>query len=218
MAVVEWITFDISFYQPEILSDEPAMHEETMNAAAFAKKGLLGTVLSSSHILSLKRTLASPRKDKIPTLHSQRVFCRTCQTNQTLHLNLLSNYLPPEDDPNYQTLLAQLPQYQASLDVRYPLVCSDCAGNVDDEIKKSERLGRSAALGSWLQAGTSRRSLSPERLPVFVEGKELWAWRTRGLLWLGTLLSSIVGTSYGPYPLSPANVYLVLTVSLLISS
>lgn len=178
------------------------MHEEALNAYAFAKKGVSASSLVSAYLVALILTcllpLGSPRKDKLPTMHAPRIFCRTCQTNQTLYLNLLSNYLPSEDDPNYESLYAQLPQYRASLDARYPLVCPDCATNVEDEIKKSERLGRTNALGSWLRDGPSRpRLASPERSTA-ISIREAWMWRLRGLLWAGTTTTSIVGSILGP--------------------
>lgn len=121
------------------------------------------------------------------------MFCRTCLTNQTLYVNLLSNYLPSEDDPNYESLLAQLPQYKASLDARYPLVCPNCSGNVEDQIKTSERLGRSLALGSWLREARPSAPIpcSPDRR-VSIQSREAWAWRFRGCLWASTLTLSVV--------------------------
>jgi hypothetical protein len=39
-------------------------------------------------------SLASPSKDRLPTLYGPGPFCHSCQTNQMLIVNLLSNYLP----------------------------------------------------------------------------------------------------------------------------
>lgn len=43
--------------------------------------------------------LASPSKDRLPTMYGENrsIFCHTCQTNQMLLTNLLSNYLPPPE-------------------------------------------------------------------------------------------------------------------------
>jgi hypothetical protein len=78
----------------EILSDEPAMHDEALNSRSFAKR-------------------ASPSKDRLPTIYGHLgPFCHTCQTNQMLLVNLLSNYLPPPDvclfmqlAPSFQSIL-----------------------------------------------------------------------------------------------------------------
>lgn len=76
-----------------ILSDEPAMHDESLNSRAFAKRGmwLLRWVSKANPLTNI---LASPSKSQLPTMYGQGPFCHTCQTNQMLLVNLLSNYLP----------------------------------------------------------------------------------------------------------------------------
>jgi hypothetical protein len=145
----------------------------------------------------------SPRKDALPTVHTPRVFCRTCQTNQTLYLNLLSNYLPDDDDPSYEQLLAQLPEYKESLAIRYPLVCAGCSGNVEEQLKRSERLGRSNALGSWLHDGKGKGidqkplASDSERRTSTTSRREIWAWRARGFLWAGSIAMSFACSARG---------------------
>jgi Ima1 N-terminal domain len=80
----------------EILSDEPAMHDESLNRKSFAKRGTFGVGFHhpSTRIHSVP---ASPSKDRLPTVYSKGPFCHTCQTNQMLLVNLLSNYLPPSN-------------------------------------------------------------------------------------------------------------------------
>lgn len=156
----------------------------------------------------------------MPTMHkadssntsSPVIFCRACQTNQTLYVNLLSNYFPPssledENEEEYERLAAQLPAYKASLDARYPLVCKDCAGNVDEELRKSERLARSNVLGSWLggaprrgsgDVNTEKATSSPKRKQIPSRtGRDVWVWRIRGLLWMITLSTSIAASAVG---------------------
>ena len=41
--------------------------------------------------------IASPSKDRLPTMYGSGPFCHSCQTNQMLIVNLLSNYLPPQE-------------------------------------------------------------------------------------------------------------------------
>lgn len=85
----------------EIMSDDPAMHDESLNTRSFAKRGSrpcnsLGPSGFADH--SARRTRsASPRKDRLPVSYGATVFCHTCQTNQMLISNLLSNYLPPPE-------------------------------------------------------------------------------------------------------------------------
>lgn len=67
-----------TFHYLEIMSDDHAMYEESTNASAFAKRG--SPVASIySHLLKdlTKCPPASPRKDKLPSVHAPRVFCRT---------------------------------------------------------------------------------------------------------------------------------------------
>lgn len=80
----------------EIISDEPAMHDEAMNHLSFAKRGALyaRVVLSPYTDLSI---IGLPRQDVIPTSYGSGPFCHSCQTNQMLIINLLSNYLPPPE-------------------------------------------------------------------------------------------------------------------------
>ncbi|SJX60852.1 uncharacterized protein SRS1_12078 [Sporisorium reilianum f. sp. reilianum] len=77
-------------------------------------------------------------------------FCHTCQTNQVLTLNMLADYLPGEDDPEYQQKLHSLPEYEASIASRYPPVCSDCAPVVEERIAERDQFARSWSLGKWL--------------------------------------------------------------------
>ncbi len=80
----------------EIISDEPAMHDENLNARSFAKRGVCSRDEASLAGV-LTHPPASPRTDRLPTMYGKGVFCHTCQTNQMLLSNLLSNYIPPVD-------------------------------------------------------------------------------------------------------------------------
>lgn len=98
--------------------------------------------------------------------HSGRerfTFCHTCQTNQVLTLNMLSDYVPSEDDPEYQQRLDRLPEYQASIAARYPAVCSNCAPRVQEKITERDQFARSWSLGKWLELRkkTSKGELAP---------------------------------------------------------
>ncbi|KZV93772.1 hypothetical protein EXIGLDRAFT_767754 [Exidia glandulosa HHB12029] len=153
----------------EILSDEPAMHDASLNTVNFARRG-------------------SPSKTSLPSSFATSVFCRACQTNQTLLLNLLSNYLPDSEDPTYAAMLEQFPAYKESLHQRYPPVCRNCQANVDDELQKKNYMARTSALGSRLKE-TRRmetvRAIKPD-LP-----RDVLVWRLRGALWLLTQVSTV---------------------------
>jgi hypothetical protein len=164
----------------------------------------------------VKCTSASPSKDRLPTSYSKGPFCHTCQTNQMLLMNLLSNYLPPTNvsirimpfniffnllqSPEYERRLENLAEYRESLQLRYPPVCATCLPLVEDEIRRKNDMARSKALGGWLQETKGKE----KQRKVSGAGKELEkvtvqliAWRVRGCLWVGSLAAALVGNSIG---------------------
>ncbi|KIO08393.1 hypothetical protein M404DRAFT_353951 [Pisolithus tinctorius Marx 270] len=156
----------------EIMSDEPAMHDEKLNATSFARR-------------------ASPDKNRFPSTYATGQFCHTCQTNQMLLVNLLSNYLPHPQHPDYASRLEQLPAYRESLHIRYPPVCVQCSPAVEDEIKRKDQMARTQALAGFLKDTKGK----DRQRRVSATGKEweklesqLAIWRLRGALWWVTLL------------------------------
>ncbi|KAJ3550294.1 hypothetical protein NMY22_g569 [Coprinellus aureogranulatus] len=149
----------------EIVSDEPAMHEESMNIANFWKR-------------------ASPSKERLPDTFGTGPFCRNCRTNQQLLIGLLANYLPAQDTPEYEQRLRDYPRYKATIEARYPPVCEACQPAVDEEIQRKEQMARRKALGHWLKAGKDRklRASDGPQTKEKVIVKTLW-WKVRGALW-----------------------------------
>ncbi|KAH0838179.1 hypothetical protein J3R83DRAFT_6430 [Lanmaoa asiatica] len=168
------------------------MHDENLNARSFAKR-------------------ASPNKDRLPSTYGKGPFCHTCQTNQTLLVNLLSNYLPPpqaspfttiiyattstqaiiSQHPDYAQRVQQLSAYRESLHVRYPPVCVNCLPSVEDEIEQKNQMARTKALGGWLRESKGkerRRLVSGSGKDRETLGFQLAIWRVRGALWWTTLL------------------------------
>ncbi|KZS95750.1 hypothetical protein SISNIDRAFT_408239 [Sistotremastrum niveocremeum HHB9708] len=155
--------------QGEIMGDEAAMHDETLNAGSFAKR-------------------ASPNKSRLPTTYGPGSFCHTCRTNQTLLVNLLSNYLPNPSDPTYESRAASYPSYKESLQQRYPPVCKDCQRMVDEEISKKDYMAQTRILGMAVQQS---RKISAQGHVQRLSPRHFWIWRIRGFLWIGTLVLSI---------------------------
>ncbi|PBL01191.1 hypothetical protein ARMGADRAFT_415350 [Armillaria gallica] len=174
----------------EILSSEPAMHDESLNLRSFSKR-------------------ASPNKERLPTMYGKGPFCHTCQTNQMLLMNLLSNYLPDPDNPEYERRVEMLPEYKESLHIRYPPVCANCLPSVEDEIQTKNKMARVNALGGFLKdtkgKEQARRVLAPELAKEKLT-LEMLIWRCRGCLWGASLLTAVVGYSTPllnlPVPLS----------------
>ena len=162
---------------------------------------------------------ASPRKDRLPSAYGSADFCHTCQTNQMLLTNLLSNYLPPPDvscvllsciclsqwffrlqDPRYEARVETLPEYQRSIEVRYPPVCPNCLPIVEEKINKADQMARVRAFGGALKntKGTdSRRRTSDTRKERDKLEQELRVWKTRGCLWAVSLGCAVVGYASG---------------------
>ncbi|KLO20762.1 hypothetical protein SCHPADRAFT_992074 [Schizopora paradoxa] len=161
----------------EIIGDEPAMRNESLNVDSFAKRG-------------------SPDRNQLPSnlqFSNRNIFCRICTTNQTLLINLLANYLPDdENDPVYASRIASLPAYTASLQARYPPVCASCLPGVEEEIARKDSMARTRALGGALKASNVRgREKGRAAINASKKRRSLFFWKVRGLLWCTTLLASI---------------------------
>ncbi|PCH33734.1 hypothetical protein WOLCODRAFT_129941 [Wolfiporia cocos MD-104 SS10] len=196
-----WNRFDA---KGEIISHDAAMYDESMNVRSFELRG-------------------SPRKDRLPTTHSTNFFCRTCQTNQMLIANLLSNYLPSPEHPKYQQRSAALAEYQRSIEARYPPVCENCAPAIEEEIRKRDHMAQTQALGTFLsKSKRARQELSArsqhDRIRMM---REIILWRARGLLWILTLVCTIAGhvaTAAGYTPISiPDRIKLIIPFVALLS-
>jgi hypothetical protein len=68
-------------------------------------------------------------------------FCRTCQQNQHLYNETLSNYLPDESHPQYREFERGIPEYKAELEKRYPLICTNCAPDAQTVINRADSYG-----------------------------------------------------------------------------
>ncbi|KXN83863.1 Integral inner nuclear membrane protein ima1 [Leucoagaricus sp. SymC.cos] len=170
-----WNRYDVS---GEIVSDEPAMHDEALNKQSFLKRGN-----------------SSLRIDRFPTSYGPGPFCHTCQTNQMLIVNLLSSYLPPPESSDYAQRAEMLPDYRESLHTRYPPVCENCRPAVEDEIRRKDQMARSKALGAWLKDSKgkdSQRRVSGRAKVREKDVVELYWWKIRGGLWLATATISLL--------------------------
>ncbi|KAH9982344.1 Ima1 N-terminal domain-containing protein [Lactifluus volemus] len=189
-----------------ILSDDPAMHDESLNRKSFARR-------------------ASPRKDRLLTTFGNAPFCTTCQSNQRLVVSLLSSYLPPsDDDPDYAPRLAGFTAYKDSIYARYPPVCDTCAPLVEEEIRKKDVMARSNALGSWLNESKkkdTRRQVCLSNMDRHKLNRELRWWTARGVLWATTLLGSIsvdVAGVLGRLALPPERSFLIPSLPIFVLS
>jgi hypothetical protein len=84
-------------------------------------------------------------------------FCDTCQRNQTLVQNLVAEYLPDEDDPEYARYEAHFDAYRAELEGRYPQVCKDCEDRVNDQIQRAGYVAKADHLRRVMERSEKKR-------------------------------------------------------------
>ncbi|TPX65823.1 hypothetical protein SpCBS45565_g04874 [Spizellomyces sp. 'palustris'] len=65
-------------------------------------------------------------------------------------INTLSNYLPEDNDPEYEAKLGNYTEYKQWLERRYPMVCALCRGRVDNELVKLENRHRQT-FGAYME-------------------------------------------------------------------
>jgi len=136
-------------------------------------------------------------------------FCPTCLANQNLQLNLLANYLPGDLDsqnPNTRAdtraLLDNLPAYKASLEARYPILCSACSLKASEIIKERNYKVKAFSLNESVKRHVKPFHTPPlsshqsAPLPLSGMGGPLWTlrewlWRTQALVWLSCYVVSI---------------------------
>ncbi|KZV59780.1 hypothetical protein PENSPDRAFT_552515, partial [Peniophora sp. CONT] len=161
----------------EIMSDDPAMHQESLNAKSFARR-------------------ASPRRDRFLSTFDGVKLCDTCRSNQALVMGLLSSYLPPsEDDPEYKYRLDTYEEYKRTLEARYPPLCSACSVLVEEEIRRKNSMARLNVLGRGLvntKRTDRKRQVSASMYDRVHLNRELLWWRVRGFMFWCTLISAVV--------------------------
>ncbi|OCL01354.1 hypothetical protein AOQ84DRAFT_306862 [Glonium stellatum] len=130
----------------------------------------------------------------------ETLFCQTCQKNQYLLTQALSEYLPPQNDPKYAEYEASISQYRRSLEERYPQVCANCAPRVRQRIRAAGYAAKTDHLRRMMQR--TRHGSAPSR-------KVGWVWRNV-LVFLGgqayvisiilSLIWHIFGVFLNPIP------------------
>lgn len=101
---------------------------------------------SNNNILDVPDTAVNRRsaQSQLVEIESESdVFCKTCLTNQAFYVQALSNYLPDESDSQYQRLLDGLPEYEKSLELRYPQCCTQCEPRAAARIQQANYMAKS---------------------------------------------------------------------------
>ncbi|CAI6338074.1 unnamed protein product [Periconia digitata] len=116
-------------------------------------------------------------------------FCETCHRNQFLLRETLAEYIPDEDDPQYAKYLASADTYRAELEERYPQVCDNCIGPVQDRIRAAGYAAKADNLKRRLVESKkyrSKESTARQRFTLAVIAIAQWAYVLSvfaGLLW-----------------------------------
>ncbi|GAA5963790.1 hypothetical protein JCM21900_000041, partial [Sporobolomyces salmonicolor] len=160
----------------EIVSDEAAFFDSSLNDHSFARRG-------------------TPSRQHLPSPFpsaSTTPFCRQCLSNQALQIHLLSSYPSSSSSEDEDDSFPPLEAYRASLDARYPLVCPACAPQIEGTIRERDYRVKTQALG-WRLRETQRAKEREERLSEQARktaGKRwFWegvAWKARGVAWAAT--------------------------------
>lgn len=116
-------------------------------------------------------------------------FCDTCQRNQTLVQNLVAEYLPDEDDPEYAKYEAHFDAYRAELEGRYPQVCKDCEDRVNDQIRRAGYVAKADHLRRVMERSEKKRR-TPQTL------RQAWTLRSISLAKWTYILSFFVQVSW----------------------
>ncbi|KAJ2313777.1 hypothetical protein IWW54_001308 [Coemansia sp. RSA 2705] len=129
---------------------------------------------------------------------TQQLFCSSCQRNQELICQILSAYLPDEDDPEYQDRYEHAEEYEQSLKRRYPVVCRSCQVKVDQRLQQQSQWMYRRELASALHRSESARKFAPHMRPQpTLRRKRLVA------MWALCALVALVAAEQEPVDTSP---------------
>lgn len=172
-------------------------------------------------VKSLDGWAGTAARDRLPTLFPSTTtttrttpFCRTCLSNQALQLHLLASYPLDETSSSSEDSARRnhngeidpyppLDEYRRSLDLRYPLVCAECAPAVESTIRERDYRVKAQALG-WRLRETQRRKEAEEKRSDEArrrQGRD-WivqglVWRLRGVAWASTHITTIASACSG---------------------
>ena len=119
------------------------------------------------------------------------MFCQTCLKNQALLTQNLANYLPLPDHPKYQEYEAKYPEFRLALEQRFPQVCGQCEGRVQQRIRES---------GYAAKADHLRRVMERAKDSQAAATSWIWRWRAAvvgGTLWTLALIGHILWNGLG---------------------
>ncbi|GAA5880615.1 hypothetical protein JCM16303_004282 [Sporobolomyces ruberrimus] len=203
----------------QIVSTRAAFYDPALNGESFSKRGS-----STSRNSLASSSSSSSRFSTLPP------FCRQCLSNQSLQIHLISSYPSStssddeaEEEEGEPDAFPPLPDYKAALDRRYPLVCTNCKGRVEEIVRERDYKVKTSILGGRLrETGGNKlvnenkrsRDTKLERRKWIVAGG---IWRLRAVLWMSSHLLTVIIGLLGMlgYSTTPRIPYLLNPLSLL---
>ncbi|KAF9193795.1 hypothetical protein BGZ50_007088 [Haplosporangium sp. Z 11] len=90
------------------------------------------------------------------------IFCEMCNGHQRVVYQLLSNYIPDEEDENYDAYYKNADTYRRQLEERYPLACADCLDKVQKALAQQNYKIKTSILNTTLNKSRGG-SITPSR-------------------------------------------------------
>jgi hypothetical protein len=91
---------------------------------------------------------------------AEELFCADCQRNQIIVAQITADYLPDEDDPQYERLEADWDRYRAELEGRYPQVCRHCKERVEHQLQNAGYMAKADHLRRIMDRSEQRRHVT----------------------------------------------------------
>ncbi|KAF2127119.1 hypothetical protein P153DRAFT_424437 [Dothidotthia symphoricarpi CBS 119687] len=89
---------------------------------------------------------------------TEDLFCHTCQHNQFILNKMLAEYIPDEDDPEYDKRVETSDAYRDELEDRYPQVCQRCEGRVQDQLRAAGYAAKADHLRRMMEKSNQKRT------------------------------------------------------------
>ncbi|KAG0180308.1 tRNA (cytosine-5-)-methyltransferase [Apophysomyces sp. BC1021] len=172
----------------------------------------LGNSINVQLVAELMKYLQGGIVDKLPVMYDaslnhpvapsrgyamvpSRTICESCQQNQTLIYQIMSDYIRDESDPEFEYYMNTADQYQASLHAKYPL-CNDCQTEVDDLVAQQKLALRQRRINERVQQ--SRETKPPHKPSKY----RYWF---HGGLWFDDFLSQTDDDNQSAYIYPPSS-------------
>ncbi|KAG0019764.1 hypothetical protein BGZ80_005305 [Entomortierella chlamydospora] len=130
-------------------------------------------------------------------------FCEICNGHQRVVYQLLSNYIPDEEDENYDAYYENADTYKRQLEERYPMACAKCMEKVQKELAQQNYRIKSSLLNATLNKSRGDKIRPTRKYPSV-------GWLFTGSSWLcahGALLSVETINFFGPDVLPSSRIF-----------